>query len=106
MNCLRRPFQGRALPVSYLGTGMNKDCTDAFQTCQFGLKACKCERESVRLLIVVAAEDPTVPAFWCNVEFGREPCEATNSKSKISNESHGNDERIHDFVEVGHLVFT
>jgi hypothetical protein len=22
-NCLRRPFQGRALPVSYLGTGMN-----------------------------------------------------------------------------------
>ena len=37
LNCLRRPFQGRALPVSYLGTGMNKDCTDAFQTCQFGL---------------------------------------------------------------------
>lgn len=21
LNCLRRPFQGRALPVSYLGTG-------------------------------------------------------------------------------------
>ena len=24
LNCLRRPFQGRALPVSYLGTGVLK----------------------------------------------------------------------------------
>ena len=28
MNCLRRPFQGRALPVSYLGTGTIKDSTE------------------------------------------------------------------------------
>jgi hypothetical protein len=27
LNCLRRPFQGRALPVSYLGTGF-KDCKE------------------------------------------------------------------------------
>jgi site-specific DNA recombinase len=27
-NCLRRPFQGRALPVSYLGTGTIKDSTE------------------------------------------------------------------------------
>jgi hypothetical protein len=26
-NCLRRPFQGRALPVSYLGTGMENNFT-------------------------------------------------------------------------------
>ena len=62
--------------------------------------------ESVRLLIVVAAEDPTVPAFRCNVEFGCEPCEAINSKRKVRDESHGDDEGIHDFVEVCHLVFT
>src|ERR1700731_2205445 len=30
-NCLRRPFQGRALPVSYLGTGMNKYSTEMRQ---------------------------------------------------------------------------
>ena len=28
LNCLRRPFQGRALPVSYLGTGTIKDSTE------------------------------------------------------------------------------
>src|SRR5271170_3783223 len=28
LNCLRRPFQGRALPVSYLGTGTTKDSTE------------------------------------------------------------------------------
>jgi hypothetical protein len=28
LNCLRRPFQGRALPVSYLGTGSIKDSTE------------------------------------------------------------------------------
>jgi hypothetical protein len=28
LNCLRRPFQGRALPVSYLGTGANRDFTE------------------------------------------------------------------------------
>src|ERR1700726_1596212 len=27
-NCLRRPFQGRALPMSYLGTGTIKDSTE------------------------------------------------------------------------------
>ena len=27
-NCLRRPFQGRALPVSYLGTGTTLDSTE------------------------------------------------------------------------------
>ncbi len=28
MNCLRRPFQGRALPVSYLGTVRSNDFTE------------------------------------------------------------------------------
>jgi hypothetical protein len=28
LNCLRRPFQGRALPVSYLGTGTINDFTE------------------------------------------------------------------------------
>jgi len=28
LNSLRRPFQGRALPVSYLGTGTIKDCKE------------------------------------------------------------------------------
>jgi hypothetical protein len=28
LNCLRRPFQGRALPVSYLGTGTTQDSTE------------------------------------------------------------------------------
>jgi hypothetical protein len=27
-NCLRRPFQGRALPMSYLGTGTTNDSTE------------------------------------------------------------------------------
>ena len=54
----------------------------------------------MRLLI---AENPAIPAFWCNVELGREPCEAMNSKGKISDESYGDDEGIHDFVEVRHF---
>jgi hypothetical protein len=31
LNSLRRPFQGRALPVSYPGTGAEKDSTGAMQ---------------------------------------------------------------------------
>ena len=62
--------------------------------------------ELVGLLIGCAAEDPTVPAFWCNVEFGCEPCEAMNSKGKVSDESHRDDEGIHDLVEVRHFGFT
>jgi hypothetical protein len=31
LNSLRRPFQGRALPVSYPGTGAVKDSTGAMQ---------------------------------------------------------------------------
>src|SRR5258708_15575670 len=34
LNSLRRPFQGRALPVSYPGTGAVKDSTGAMQGCQ------------------------------------------------------------------------
>src|SRR6266581_4955528 len=34
LNSLRRPFQGRALPVSYPGTGAVKDSTVATQGCQ------------------------------------------------------------------------
>jgi hypothetical protein len=34
LNSLRRPFQGRALPVSYPGTGAVKDFTGAPQGCQ------------------------------------------------------------------------
>src|SRR6266849_9759170 len=34
LNSLRRPFQGRALPVSYPGTGAVKDSTVALQGCQ------------------------------------------------------------------------
>src|SRR6202030_4026914 len=37
LNSLRRPFQGRALPVSYPGTGAVKDSTGAMQGCQLGL---------------------------------------------------------------------
>ena len=62
--------------------------------------------ESARLLIVGVAENPAIPAFWRYVEFGRKPREATNSKGKISDESYGNDERIHYLVEVRHFGFT
>src|ERR1700687_1629915 len=34
LNSLRRPFQGRALPVSYPGTGAVKDSTGALLGCQ------------------------------------------------------------------------
>src|SRR5260370_29590562 len=34
LNSLRRPFQGRALPVSYPGTGAVKDSKGALQGCQ------------------------------------------------------------------------
>lgn len=60
----------------------------------------------MRLLIGCATEDPTVPAFRCNVEFGREPRETMKAEGKISDESHGNDERIHDFVEIRHFGFS
>lgn len=34
LNCLRRPFQGRALPVSYPGTVESKNCSGASLRCR------------------------------------------------------------------------
>jgi hypothetical protein len=38
LNSLRRPFQGRALPVSYPGTGAVKDSTGALEGCQLRIR--------------------------------------------------------------------
>jgi hypothetical protein len=38
LNSLRRPFQGRALPVSYPGTGAVKDCRVALKGCQLRIQ--------------------------------------------------------------------
>src|SRR5487761_1483504 len=67
LNCLRRPFQGRALPVSYLGTGTISDFTGAARACQFGLKSANTRSLAAR----VKRKSGTVRLRRCGRELTR-----------------------------------
>ncbi|MGB7022455.1 MAG: hypothetical protein WBD73_01520, partial [Candidatus Acidiferrales bacterium] len=60
----------------------------------------------MRLRVGGTTKNPAIPALWRDVKFGGKPRETMKAEGKVGDESHGNDEGIHGFVEVRHFGFT